>query len=55
MNYEIYKCYSDRGISGKSIKGRPAMQELLKDAQEEKFNIVITKKKKKIKRDMLNL
>lgn len=55
MNYEIYKCYSDRGISGKSIKGRPAMQELLKDAQEEKFNIVITWKISRIARDMLNL
>lgn len=55
MNYEIYKCYSDRGISGKSIKGRPAMQELLKDAQEGKFNIVITWKISRIARDMLNL
>ena len=53
--YKIYKCYSDRGISGKSIKGRPAMQELLKDAQEGKFNIVITWKISRIARDMLNL
>ena len=53
--YKIYKCYSDRGISGKSIKGRPAMKELLKDAQEGKFNIVITWKISRIARDMLNL
>lgn len=34
--YEIYKCYSDRGISGKDIKHRPALKELLKDAEEKK-------------------
>ena len=37
MGYEIYKCYSDRGISGKNIKNRPALKELLKDADEGKF------------------
>ena len=36
MDYEVYKCYSDRGISGKDIKNRPALKELLKDAEERK-------------------
>ena len=30
-DYIIYKCYSDRGISGKNIKDRPALKELLSD------------------------
>ncbi|WP_415337237.1 recombinase family protein, partial [Clostridium perfringens] len=32
-DYIIYKCYSDRGISGKNIKDRPALKELLSDAK----------------------
>ena len=41
-NYEVYKCYSDRGISGKDIKHRPALKELLKDAEDKKFDMVIS-------------
>ena len=55
MGYEIYKCYSDRGISGKNIKNRPALKELLKDADEGKFEIVLTWKINRVARNMLNL
>ena len=48
--YEIYKCYSDRGISGKDIKYRPALKELLKDAEEKKFDMVISWKINRISR-----
>ncbi|WP_154826909.1 recombinase family protein [Clostridium butyricum] len=48
--YEIYKCYSDRGISGKDIKHRPALKELLKDAEEKKFDMVISWKINRISR-----
>lgn len=54
-NYEIYKCYSDRGISGKNIKNRHALRELLKDAEEKRFSTVITWKINRVARNMLNL
>lgn len=50
--YEIYKCYSDRGISGKDIKHRPALKELLKDAEEKKFDMVISWKINRISRKL---
>ena len=53
--YEVYKIYSDKGISGKSINARPAMKELLKDAEEKKFDMVITWKINRIARNMLDL
>jgi Site-specific recombinases, DNA invertase Pin homologs len=53
--YEIYKIYSDKGISGKSINARPAMKEMLKDAEEKKFDMVITWKINRIARNMLDL
>ena len=39
-NIEIYKLYSDEGISGHSIIKRKALQEMLQDAKEHKFNYV---------------
>ena len=38
--YEIAGIYADRGISGKSISHRPAMCQLLKDAENKSFDIV---------------
>ncbi|SCK02052.1 Transposase and inactivated derivatives [uncultured Clostridium sp.] len=52
MNYTVYKCYSDRGISGKDIKNRPQLKELLNDAQEKKFNMVISWKINRISRKL---
>lgn len=40
-HYEIYRLYADRGISGKDIDHRPDMRNLLRDAKEEKFDIVL--------------
>lgn len=54
-DYTIFKVYSDKGISGKSIKARPAMKEMLKEADEKKFDMVITWKINRIARNMLNL
>ncbi|EOU1122162.1 recombinase family protein [Clostridium perfringens] len=51
-NYSIYKCYSDRGISGKDIKNRPQLKELLSDAQEKKFDMVISWKINRISRKL---
>ncbi|MEX0052470.1 recombinase family protein [Clostridium butyricum] len=54
----IYKVYADKGISGKNIKNRPALKELLKDAQEGKFDSVRVWKMNRISRslkDVLNI
>ena len=52
MDYEVYKCYADRGISGKDIKSRPALKELLSDAEEKKFQMVISSKINRISRKL---
>lgn len=39
--YEVIDLYADKGISGKDIEHRPDMNRLLKDAKEEKFDIVL--------------
>lgn len=41
FDYQITKIYSDEGISGKNIKDRPALLELLSDAEAGIFDIVI--------------
>ena len=54
----VYKIYSDEGISGKNITVRPALKELLKDADEGKFDSVIVWKINRIGRnlkDVLNI
>lgn len=53
--YAVFKVYSDRGISGKSIKARPAMKEMLRDADNKKFDMVITWKINRIARNTLEL
>ena len=52
MDYEVYKCYADRGISGKDIKSRPSLKELLSDAEEKKFQMVISWKINRISRKL---
>lgn len=54
-SHVVYKVYSDKGISGKSIKARPAMKEMLKDASDKKFDMVITWKINRIARNTLEL
>lgn len=40
MDCNIYQVYADEGISGKDIKHRPAFQQLIKDAQEKRFDTI---------------
>ena len=54
-NYEVYKLYSDEGISGHSITKRKAFQELLKDAKAKKFDIVVAYKTDRLSRNLLDL
>ena len=50
--FDVYKTYADRGISGKDIKHRPAIQELLRDASSKKFNMVISWKINRLSRKL---
>lgn len=52
QDYEVFKTYADKGISGKDIKHRPAMQEMLEDATKKKFNMVISWKINRISRKL---
>lgn len=40
-NYAIYDLYADRGISGRHADNRPEFTRLLKDAQNQKFDIIV--------------
>lgn len=52
--FEIFKVYSDDGISGYSDR-RPALQELLKDAKDKKFEIVLVYKIDRFSRNLKDL
>ena len=54
-DYVVYEQYVDRGISGKNITGRPAVQRLLLDAELKKFDIVIVWKMNRLARKSLDL
>ncbi|WP_249316489.1 recombinase family protein [Bacillus sp. FJAT-50079] len=51
----IYKEYVDRGKSAKNIKGRPAMQQLLIDAEQKLFDLVLVWKMNRLSRKTLDL
>ena len=53
--YVVYEEYIDRGISGKNISGRPAVQKLLEDAENKKFDIVLVWKMNRLARKMVDL
>ena len=40
-NYSVYELYADEGISGKDMTHRPAVQKLLQDAEEKKFDVIL--------------
>ncbi|MEK3719272.1 recombinase family protein [Paenibacillus sp. FSL H8-0034] len=51
-NLSIYHEYVDDGYSGKSIDGRPAMLELLADAERGRFQTIITWKLNRLARNL---
>ncbi len=53
--YTIYDEYIDRGISGKNITARPAVQRLLADADEKKFDVVFVWKMNRLARKSVDL
>ncbi|SEP61398.1 site-specific DNA recombinase [Virgibacillus subterraneus] len=52
--WHIAEEYVDEGISGKDIKGRPAMQRLIADIDKEKFQAVLVWKISRLSRNMLD-
>lgn len=53
-NYRIYKEYCDKGFSG-SNSNRPKLQELLKDAHDKKFDIVVVTKTDRLSRNIRDI
>lgn len=56
--FEVFDEYVDRGISGKNIKDRPALKQLLEDANQRKFDVVYVWKLNRLARnvkDILNI
>lgn len=52
--WEVAEEYVDEGISGKDIKGRPAMQRLISDVNKDKFQAVLVWKISRLSRNMLD-
>ncbi len=53
-DYEVYKVYTDAGISGKSTKNRPAYQKMIRDMKNGKFNLVMAFKMDRISRSIMD-
>ncbi|WP_275669626.1 recombinase family protein [Metabacillus litoralis] len=52
--WEVIDEYIDEGISGKDIKGRPAMQRMITDVEKRKFQAVLVWKISRLSRNMLD-
>lgn len=53
--YAITEIYRDEGRSAKDIKNRPGMKQLLDDAKEEKFDIILVWKLTRFSRNMADI
>lgn len=52
---ELIEVYADRGVSGKSTKGRFQLQQLLTDAKDNKFDVVVVWKNSRMARNLVDL
>ncbi|MFC3632749.1 recombinase family protein [Enterococcus rivorum] len=55
LRHEVVEVYSDEGESGKSTKNRLAYQQLMADARQKKFDVVIIWKLTRLGRNMLDV
>jgi len=53
--YIVHEVYADRGISGKSVKKRPALVKLLEDAKNKQYDVVLVWKTNRLARNILDL
>lgn len=51
-NFDIYDIYSDEGISGKNIDGRPEVRRLIQDIQNGKIDVVLIQKFDRLTRNI---
>ena len=54
-DWNVYKVYSDEGISGKDINNRPSLQEMLTDIKNKKVNNVLVFKIDRLTRSTKDL
>jgi site-specific DNA recombinase len=52
--WQIAEEYVDEGISGKDIKGRPAMQRMISDVEKDKFQAILVWKISRLSRNLLD-
>ena len=52
--YEIYKVYTDEGISAKDDK-RPAYQEMMRDVKDKKINVIVAFKLDRLTRSVYDI
>lgn len=52
--YEVYKVYTDAGISGKDVDNRPAYQQMMRDMKKGKFNIIMAFKMDRLSRSVID-
>ncbi len=55
LGYDVLKVYKDEGKSGKDIKGRPEMKQMLLDAQAHKFQAIFIYKLDRFSRSLRDL
>jgi DNA invertase Pin-like site-specific DNA recombinase len=55
MGYDLFKVYRDEGKSAKDIKHRPALQQLLKDAEKKLFKAICVYKLDRFSRSLKDL
>jgi site-specific DNA recombinase len=53
-NWELYKIYADHGVTGTNTKNRTAFNEMIEDAKEQQFDIIITKSISRFARNTLD-
>ena len=53
-DWELYKVYSDEGVTGTNTKHRTGFNEMIKDAKEGKFDYIITKSISRFARNTLD-
>jgi len=52
--WQLYAVYADQGITGTSTKNRPQFQKMIRDAQEQKFQLILTKEVSRFSRNLLD-
>lgn len=52
--WQLYAVYADQGITGTSAKKRPQFQQMIRDAHEKKFQMILTKEVSRFSRNLLD-